>query len=257
MTLVHLRFDHTLLAELARIRNRHARFQRLLRDCPTHTQIQTRTKKPEADLKRTKGRRYSGAALITLCLFLSVPLLVPEFTPAPLLEKRPPLPIVQIEHIPETVQRSPSPPSKRPVVPMAVESEAVPEDITIATTDLDFDPVVIDFPILTGNRPTVPSSEEEIIDLWDVGEKPELIRPVPPTYPPIARKAGIEGTVYINVLVGPDGRVQKAEVAKGLKILHKAALEAARQCSFKPARQLDRPVKVWVTIPIQFRLVNR
>jgi len=74
-------------------------------------------------------------------------------------------------------------------------------------------------------------------------------------YPEIARRAGLEGTVLIHVLVDVRGQVDRAEVIQGVHpLLDKAALAAALRCRFTPAKQRDMPGPVWVAIPYRFRL---
>ena len=98
--------------------------------------------------------------------------------------------------------------------------------------------------------------EEEILEYFMVEEKPVAIKGVAPVYPPVALKAGIEGTIHLKVLVGKDGMVEQAVVIKGKDIFKKAALQAVYQYRFKPARQNDRPVKVYLVMPIRFRITN-
>jgi protein TonB len=84
-----------------------------------------------------------------------------------------------------------------------------------------------------------------------------LFKPVP-AYPPLAIKANIEGNVYVNVLVAKDGSIKKAVVTKSTAdIFDEAALDAAKKWSFRPAMMNHRPVAVWVTIPIRFRLAMK
>ncbi len=75
-----------------------------------------------------------------------------------------------------------------------------------------------------------------------------------PEYPEMARLAGIEGTVVVNVLVSKDGRVVETKVVEGPSQLHKAAIAAAMTAMFRPASQNNRPVAVWVAIPLRFKL---
>ncbi|MDA0746646.1 MAG: energy transducer TonB [bacterium] len=142
-------------------------------------------------------------------------------------------------------------------MPIETESEDVPEDVTIETTDLDLDQAPVDIPpppeaFAAGAFP----EEEEILEFWKVEQKPRLVKQVSPNYPDAARKRGIEGSVYLMVLVGKDGRVQDVRVIKGEKIFENAAMQAAYQFVFEPALQNDKPVKVWMTIPVQFKLVG-
>ena len=76
-----------------------------------------------------------------------------------------------------------------------------------------------------------------------------------PLYPDIARKAGIEGTVFVKMWVTKDGTVKCAEVVKSSsELFETAAVEAARQWKFTPAIMNSAPVSVFVTVPFKFRL---
>ena len=85
---------------------------------------------------------------------------------------------------------------------------------------------------------------------------PEILHRVEPAYPGLAREAGAEGDVFVEVTVGTTGRVLSARVldADTVASLRKAALEAARQWIFRAARQDGHPVEVRVVIPFRFRL---
>ena len=75
-------------------------------------------------------------------------------------------------------------------------------------------------------------------------------------YPEIAQEAGIEGTVVIQAFVDKKGKVTDTVVLKGIPNtgLDEAAITAIRKTKFKPAKQRDRDVGVWISIPVYFRL---
>jgi len=58
---------------------------------------------------------------------------------------------------------------------------------------------------------------------------------VQPTYPELARKMNITGTVKIEVVVAPNGTVKDARVVGGHPVLAGAALDAAKKWRFEPA----------------------
>ena len=58
---------------------------------------------------------------------------------------------------------------------------------------------------------------------------------VQPSYPELARKMNIAGTVKIEVVVAPNGTVKDARVIGGHPVLANAALEAAKKWRFEPA----------------------
>jgi protein TonB len=75
------------------------------------------------------------------------------------------------------------------------------------------------------------------------------------SYPEIARRAGVEGKVYVLAYVNETGDVTKVQVLKGLGAgLDEAAMDAVRSTRFKPGKQRGKPVKVQVSIPIVFKL---
>ena len=112
----------------------------------------------------------------------------------------------------------------------------------------------IDFTQPVEELPPPPEEEEPIVPFHALSEKPVVIKRVEPVYPELARKAGIEGRVIVKVLINTKGDVEKVEVIKSHPLLDQAAIEAAKQFKFKPGKQRDRYVKVWMTIPFNFRL---
>jgi TonB family protein len=100
-------------------------------------------------------------------------------------------------------------------------------------------------------------------DFAPVDEQPMPIKQVQPHYPELARRAGVEGTVWLKVLVSEEGTVKNVKVmnvSSNLKNgdtpggLEGAAIEAARQWTFKPAMMKNKPVEVWAAIPFRFKL---
>jgi periplasmic protein TonB len=87
-----------------------------------------------------------------------------------------------------------------------------------------------------------------------VEELPEAITKVPPVYPDIAREAGVDGVVLVQALVGKDGKVKDVRVVKPIPMLDDAAITAVKQWVFKPALSNNKPVAVWVAVPVRFSL---
>lgn len=101
---------------------------------------------------------------------------------------------------------------------------------------------------------------DEVFESFTAGiEKlPVPVSAPAPQYPDIARRAGLEGSVYVKVLVGSDGRVRSAEVVKSTnELFNDAALESAQRWTFTPALMANRTVSVWMTLPFRFRLSSR
>ena len=157
--------------------------------------------------------------------------------------------IIENIEIPETQQFETPPPPARPSIPIESEDEDLADDLTIEETDLDnFD--AWDAP------PPPPSGPQFKFIPYD--DPPRPITPIKPVYPDIAQEAGIEGQVLVQCFIDEKGKVRETIVVKGIPNtgLNESAVEALRKTRFRPAKQRERPVGVWITIPINFRLQN-
>jgi protein TonB len=76
-------------------------------------------------------------------------------------------------------------------------------------------------------------------------------------YPQVAIEASIEGRVTVKVLVGPDGSVLKVGGISGPDVFHDEVADKSMNLQFTPGLQNGRPVKVWVTVPFNFKLKNK
>lgn len=190
--------------------------------------------------------RTSG--LIGILLLTAGFLIFPRSVTKMILEDDVQIIIEQID-IPQTEQFEQPPPPARPSIPVESESEDIADDVTIDEFDLaDFDPWAA--------PPPPPEGPNVIFIPYD--DPPKPLTRIRPKYPEIAQEAGIEGTVYIQVFVDYKGRVRETHVLKGIPNtgLNEAAMDAIRKTRFSPAKQRERPVGVWISIPVNFRLKN-
>lgn len=75
------------------------------------------------------------------------------------------------------------------------------------------------------------------------------------TYPEKAKRAGIEGRVFIKAYINEKGDVVETEVLKGIGGgCDSVAVKAVKESKFEPGKQRGEPVKVQVSIPIVFKL---
>ncbi len=76
-------------------------------------------------------------------------------------------------------------------------------------------------------------------------------------YPAMAKEAEIEGKVIVRVLVDKTGKYKKHVVLKDPHpILTKAVEKKLNMLQFTPGIQGGQPIKVWVTIPFDFKLLK-
>lgn len=78
-------------------------------------------------------------------------------------------------------------------------------------------------------------------------------KPTPP-YPALARTAGVQGSVVVQVLIDEQGHVVNAKVTSGHPLLQQAALQAAYKWTFTPTLLTGQPVKVTGVVTYNFTL---
>jgi periplasmic protein TonB len=97
--------------------------------------------------------------------------------------------------------------------------------------------------------------EEDPADFVPVEKQPVPVKQVNPDYPDLARRAGIEGTVWVKILVDREGKAKKAIVMKSdADVFNEPAVKAALQWVFTPAMMNNGPVAVWAAVPFRFKL---
>jgi TonB family protein len=98
-------------------------------------------------------------------------------------------------------------------------------------------------------------SETEPPDFVPVDKMPVPITTMQPEYPEVARRAGVEGTVWVKLLVNKNGIPTKALIQKSdAEIFNSVSIFAAMQFRFSPAFINGEQVSVWASIPFRFKL---
>lgn len=65
----------------------------------------------------------------------------------------------------------------------------------------------------------------------------KIVSQVVPSYPELASKMHIAGTVRLEAMVGPNGRVKTTQILGGSPVLAKAAVDAVEKWKWSPAPQ--------------------
>ncbi len=153
----------------------------------------------------------------------------------------------------------PPPPKVTDVLNIVDDDVELDEELDIEDTEIDED-TEIEFDI---------SLEEEETDdapvFFIVEEMPEfpggdtaLRKYIAQSvkYPVIAQENGIQGRVYVQFVVGTDGKVSQVKVARGVDPnLDKEAIRVVQSMpKWKPGKQRGKAVKVSYTVPINFVL---
>lgn len=82
----------------------------------------------------------------------------------------------------------------------------------------------------------------------------QIVKKVPPVYPPEAKKARIQGKVVLDAIVGKTGEVENLKVVSGEPMLQQSAMDAVRQWTYKPFLLNGQPVDVKTTITVIYTL---
>ena len=203
----------------------------------------TANTKFKAGYHKTLRNALLWAVLIHVVAFV----LSPEFTFKPYKLKEETFEVVEL---PPQID-IPPPPKEIALPQVPVEAAEGDEDTTDDIAPTTFDSFE-DMP------PPPPPSGGSGDAFLAFDEPPQLTYFEQPIYPPLARDAGIEGTVAIKVLVDEQGKVISAEVLQSdvTSAMERAALDAAKKCKFRPAKQRTIAVKAYVMVPFQFQLTN-
>lgn len=84
---------------------------------------------------------------------------------------------------------------------------------------------------------------------------PVLVKQFKPQYTATAMRAGIQGVVVLECVVGTDGTVTDVRVTRSLDTtLDQEAIKAAKQWRFKPGTKDGKPVPVRISLEMTFTL---
>ncbi len=231
-----------------------------------------------------------AASLTAQSLFVGVCILVPlvYHEALPLVRMTPPLalpvfvkplpPEVHVEAATHTASRisnifrAPNHVPSRAATPERIELESAPAINGI------FDPNAAIFPasagpgVIGGTNLAPPPQAPPVRNDTKPIEKPappaapvaitsellaaKLIKKVVPSYPALARRARISGTVRLEGVISKEGTIRNLQVMSGHPLLIPAALEAVKQWLYRPTVLNGQPVEVMAPIDVIFTLSN-
>ena len=175
---------------------------------------------------------------------------------------------VEEEIIPITREQEIKPPPPPPP-PKVVEVLNIVDDKTEIDDNLMIEDTEADDQTLINVAPVISAKEEEEEEeaqvFFIVEDMPEFpggemaLRTYIANaikYPVIAQENGIQGKVYVTFVVGKDGSVSNASIARGVDpSIDKEALRVINSLpKWKPGKQRGKPVNVSYTVPINFQL---
>jgi protein TonB len=168
------------------------------------------------------------------------------------------------EIIPITEQKIKPPP---PPPPKQVTQIKIVEDDVEVEDDLDIDVEADDETVVEEYIPPVEEDEEileaEIFTVVESmpsfpGGMGELMKYLSENikYPPLAKESGIQGRVFINFVVEPNGSISNVKVLRGIGggCDEEAVRVVEKMPKWSPGKQRGKPVRVSYNLPVKFTL---
>jgi len=213
-------------------------------------------KNAAADLRAKYQRFFEISLVISLAFLIAAFKFFPHLKPTEkIIQKSPEQ--VRVEDIIQTKLERRPPPPPRPVIPIAAPSADVLTDVNIGPSEINWN-ARIGAPPPPVNRETTkePRYFRVVEDMPNpIGGIEGIMSKI--IYPEIAKKAGIEGRVFILAFVDKYGSVTKAKVVQGIGGgCDEEALKAVEETKFNPGKQRGKPVNVQITVSVFFKLNN-
>ena len=156
----------------------------------------------------------------------------------------------------------PPPPKVIEVLNIVDDDVKIDDELQIEDSEADDKTLITAAPVVTAAKEV---EEEETQVFFIVEDMPEFpggemaLRAYIANaikYPVIAQENGIQGKVYVTFVVGKDGSVSNATIARGVDpSIDKEALRVVNALpKWKPGKQRGKPVNVSYTVPINFVL---
>ena len=211
------------------------------------------------------------AVLVNLAVFCAAPWLINSDLNPPKPLESPFLSFIPLNNSQPPEEEAPPPPPEPepPVFRMdTLKPEPLPTppqtDMAAPSLDIDFNTALTSGPKLP-SLPALPVAPKTLAApsramprgrgiLLD--RQPMIAARVPPPYPYLARRRGIQGRVIVRLLVGKDGKVTKSEVVKAEPsgVFEDAVLRTVGRWRFSPALRRGKPIPAWVETAVKFEL---
>ena len=147
--------------------------------------------------------------------------------------------------------------AKRPKPKPKKKPKAPPRpNLSSQLAGLSFGLPRFDFVNMDGAEGLLGSLNDTVFSAQMVDEPPKAKSRAPLQYPSSAQKAGIEGFVKVNILVGAEGQVLEARIIESQPqgIFDNVALASVKRWRYEPAMYKGQKVKVWANQVVRFDL---
>jgi protein TonB len=222
----------------------------------------------------TAARRWTMAGSTALqaaaaAVLIAIPLLHPErltfhpnaplvFTPPP---PRLPVPQAHVDHAAQGATTASLPIAIQTHLPILIQDPAPASELTPVIGPITTMESTVGIPdVLTRDGHGVnvsvastqaPATPRRVSQGMLAGM---LLSPIHPIYPPIAKAAGVSGTVVVEAIISKTGTIESLHVASSPEMLRVAALDAIRAARYQPYRLNGEPIEIQTTITVNFRM---
>lgn len=171
------------------------------------------------------------------------PPVAPAPAPAPTARTAPTSPDVPPVTAPDRIAPETTPVSHLPDVGAIGSTSGVPDGLGLSAG-----------PPLVPVVPPDPPRQSGPVRVADLPVSPRKIVDARPIYPEIARAARKDGTVILEAVLDPAGRVTQVRVIQSVPLLDQAAIDAVQRWRYTPSLLGGHPVSVLMTITVRFTL---
>ncbi|HUP03071.1 MAG TPA: energy transducer TonB [Bryobacteraceae bacterium] len=142
--------------------------------------------------------------------------------------------------------------------PLAEDLFTVPADFrSVSMKEIQSSPSAEAAKAPSAVLPPTPTPPGELLRVGGGVTAPRLSQKVEPQYSEEARRAHLEGTVVLSIVVGTDGAAHELQVLRSIRPdLDQKAIEAVSQWKFEPGEKDGNPVNVRATVEVNFRLLH-
>jgi protein TonB len=209
-----------------------------------------------------------GVNLTIVLALILVPLFYPQGLPSHLLSQvlYAPVPPPAVTHLQthatqlvtqtQTYRNPLQIPTRLPTITRTDPISGPPPE-AIGNIPTDSTPGGADSPTSIFHNPTPPpvvqQPQPQKIRISDLSAS-QLISKTTPTYPAIAKIAGISGTVILDATISKTGAIENLRVLSGPAMLQRAAIDAVQQWRYRPYLLNNQPIEVETTIKVVFSL---
>jgi periplasmic protein TonB len=156
---------------------------------------------------------------------------------------------------PEEEEKPPPPPPPKPLKLQKLKTAPLPRaqpQLDMPQLELELAPGLSLGPVLAppGPPPLPPGPSER---------EPMIRAQLPPPYPYLARRRGIQGAVTVRFMVDAEGRVRRLSIVKAEPegVFEESVLKTVPRWRFAPGIKEGRPADTWVETVIRFKLDKR